>query len=260
MAMRSLQKRFATQTLGNFQGYVMAARHASGTTGLQGVEEGKFVNQINPPSSSSFLGMRSLQKQFATHTLGTFQGYGLLQRLQTLQNTRNVMPARHASSTTELKGVEEGKKINPPSSGSFLGIFENKAMSVEEIEAKLVYPVKIIGTRKPFQFWFYEWDLNVALIRDFLNPRLYLTFQDSNGTIVGPVAYNASFISWGAKIEFGVRNRIGYLGALKGISLESIPKRLDMGFGWDFGGEYRKYWAARDNSERSRQCLAQGPR
>ena len=67
--------------------------------------------------------MRSLQKQFATQTVGTFQGYGLLQRLQALQNTRNVMPARparHASGTTELKAV------------------------------------KIIGTRKPFQFWFFE--------------------------------------------------------------------------------------------------------
>ena len=178
------------------------------------------------------MAMRSLQKQFATQTLGTFQGYGLLQRLQTLQNTRNVMPARHASATTEREGVEEGKQINPPSSGSFLGIFENKAMSVEEIEGKLIYPVKIIGTRKPFQFWFFEWDLNAAFIRDFLNPRLYLTFQDSKGTIVGPVAYNARFISWGPKIEFGMRNRIGYLGALKGLSLESIPKRLT----WVSGG------------------------
>jgi hypothetical protein len=83
--------------------------------------------------------------------------------------------------------------------------------------------------------WFFEWDFNAAFIRDFLNPCLYLTFQDSKGTIVGPVAYNASFISWGPKVEFGLRNRFGYLGVLKDISLESIPKRLDMGVGWDYG-------------------------
>jgi hypothetical protein len=33
-------------------------------------------------------------------------------------------------------------QINSPSSGSILGIFENKAISVEEIEGKLTYPVQ----------------------------------------------------------------------------------------------------------------------
>ena len=172
----------------------------------------------------------SLQKRFATPAfVNPLQGHGILQRFleKTLQNTRNVMPARHTS------GQINSDPLN--SSGSFLGIFENKAMSVEEIEGKLTYPVKIIGTRKPYRFWFYEWDFNAAFIRDFLNPRLYLTFQDSKGTIVGPVAYNATFISWGPKVEFGLRNRFGYLGALKDICLPSIPKRLDMGVGWDYG-------------------------
>ena len=136
----------------------------------------------------------SLQKRFATPALRTLQGHGILQRFiqKTLQNTCTVMPARDAPATTELKGVETEKaaktpvpladkapaplsenafsrglnQINSPSSGSILGIFENKAMSVEEIEGKVTYPVKIIGTRKPFRFWFFEWDFNAVFIRD----------------------------------------------------------------------------------------------
>ena len=182
--------------------------------------------------------MRSLQKHFATPALGTFQGHGPLQPFlkKMAQNTCNVVPARHASGPPVADPPVAGPRAATPARASFLGIFENRHMSVEDIEGKLTYPVKIIGTRKPFAFWFFEWDINVAFIRDFLNPRLYLTFQDSKGVIVGPVAYNASFMSWGLKVELPLgRNRIGYLGALKDMSLPAIPKNIDMGSGWDAG-------------------------
>jgi hypothetical protein len=180
--------------------------------------------------------MRSLQKRFAAPALGTFQGHGPLQpSLKKMPHNTCVVPARFASGPPVVDPPVAGPRAATPARASFLGIFESK-MSVEDIEGKLTYPVKIIGTRKPFRFWFYEWDINVAFIRDFLNPRLYLTFQDSKGLIVGPVAYNASFMSWGPKVElpFG-RNRIGFLGALKDMSLPAIPKSIDMGSGWDAG-------------------------
>ena len=180
--------------------------------------------------------MRSLQKRFAAPALGTFQGHGPLQpSLKKMPHNTCVVPARFASGPPVVDPPVAGPRAATPARASFLGIFESK-MSVEDIEGKLTYPVKIIGTRKPFTFWFFEWDINVAFIRDFLNPRLYLTFQDSKGVIVGPVAYNASFMSWGPKVElpFG-RNRIGFLGALKDMSLPAIPKSIDMGSGWDAG-------------------------
>jgi hypothetical protein len=51
------------------------------------------------------------------------------------------------------------------------------------MEKTIQYPVKIIGTRKAGRSWFYSWDLNIAFMRDYLNPDFFLTFEDAAGKV-----------------------------------------------------------------------------
>lgn len=44
-----------------------------------------------------------------------------------------------------------------------------------------------------------------------MNPDIFLTFIDSKGEIIGPVAFRGNLVSIGPKIELGIRFRIGSL-------------------------------------------------
>lgn len=57
---------------------------------------------------------------------------------------------------------------------TILGLFEDLNAPIDEIEATLHYPVKVVGSRKPNKFHFFSWDPNCAFIRDRQNPNLFL--------------------------------------------------------------------------------------
>jgi hypothetical protein len=55
--------------------------------------------------------------------------------------------------------------------------------TVDELESTLAFPLRVVGTRKAGKHRFFSWDANLAFIRDFLNPDLFLTFEDANGKV-----------------------------------------------------------------------------
>eukprot|EP01130_Rhizamoeba_saxonica_P004261 TRINITY_DN1746_c0_g1_i2.p1 TRINITY_DN1746_c0_g1~~TRINITY_DN1746_c0_g1_i2.p1 ORF type:complete len:260 (-),score=35.22 TRINITY_DN1746_c0_g1_i2:52-831(-) len=103
---------------------------------------------------------------------------------------------------------------------------KNGNVAVESLD--ISYPIRIIGTRKPGRYFFWAWDGNVGLIKDKLNNNLWLTFQDSNGKTIGPIAYDGQLHSLGPKADISLRlPQVGLLNKeCKDHEFHSIPQSI----------------------------------
>jgi len=145
----------------------------------------------------------------------------------------SVIPIVHKKQVIYPSKISNG--ISRPNPQTFLGIYEDMNSSIEEIEKTLHYPVRIIGTRKPWSHKFFSWDFNFAFFRDFLNPDIFITFMDAEGKVVGPVAYRGRLNSYGPKFELGFRLRRGNIRELMEREFNRIPTKIYVSRGLDFG-------------------------
>jgi len=102
---------------------------------------------------------------------------------------------------------------------------------------KYVGPFKVVGTQKPKSMRFFSWNLNVSAFRDILSPTMLLTFEDTQGKIVGPICYRANIVTWGLKVEVGPRFGVCWFSAPEcgHIFFDSIPMTFDVISGYDGG-------------------------
>jgi hypothetical protein len=98
-----------------------------------------------------------------------------------------------------------------------------------EVEKDIKFPIKIIGTTVSNRSYFCSSNSFVALLLDRQNPYLYLTFQDQNGKIIGPVRYNSKLTGWGVTLGVGLRFQYGLIrGEYSRIFFNEIPRRFDV--------------------------------
>eukprot|EP01126_Amoeba_proteus_P055087 TRINITY_DN6812_c0_g1_i15.p1 TRINITY_DN6812_c0_g1~~TRINITY_DN6812_c0_g1_i15.p1 ORF type:complete len:303 (-),score=50.24 TRINITY_DN6812_c0_g1_i15:594-1502(-) len=113
-----------------------------------------------------------------------------------------------------------------------------KSQKLAELRKEIKYPIKIIGTRKPGERWFWAWDANFGFFFGNSNPFLYLTFQDKEGKIFGPIRYHTEMKTWGPKIELSFRMQYGRLSTYDQVDLYSLPEKIRVmkGFEVALGG------------------------
>jgi|EP00670_Eutreptiella_braarudii_P003850 hypothetical protein len=144
---------------------------------------------------------------------------------------------RFSTPANPTKPSSRTRDPDGPEPATFGGYFEDLGHPISFYEKHLKPPFKVVGTRKPGNFRFLSWDPNISLFRDHLNQHLYITFEDAEGTVFGPVCYRADITTWGAKFEVGIRYKAGYL--MKHTKewpvFDRIPETLKVSSGYDGG-------------------------
>lgn len=135
---------------------------------------------------------------------------------------------------------------------------------LQDLQLKIAYPIKIVGvysfvklpmvsnsdkslgTRKPREKWFWAWDANLSyLFYDRINPYLYLTYQDKNGQIIGPIRYrvlcllmpdssryHSELRGFGVKLECAFRAQFGRLSGFDNIEFHELPTKFEIESTW----------------------------
>eukprot|EP01128_Nolandella_sp_AFSM9_P006619 TRINITY_DN3447_c0_g1_i1.p1 TRINITY_DN3447_c0_g1~~TRINITY_DN3447_c0_g1_i1.p1 ORF type:complete len:376 (-),score=83.65 TRINITY_DN3447_c0_g1_i1:220-1347(-) len=153
------------------------------------------------------------------------------------------IPKSDENAYTEIASAEvpeEVKEEKPLKPLSPYRTVEDPRRLIEDLEKDLVFPVKIVGSRKPNTSRFWAWDLNISKVFfDTRNPYLYLTFEDVNGKQLGPVRYNSRLYGRGLRPEVALRLQFGGFKGLQDFEFNSIPKRLDVeGFDGGFSAGF----------------------
>jgi len=76
----------------------------------------------------------------------------------------SVIPIVHKKQVIYPSKIPNG--ISRPNPQTFLGIYEDMNSSIEEIEKTLHYPVRIIGTRKPWSHKFFFLGISISLFSE----------------------------------------------------------------------------------------------
>lgn len=126
------------------------------------------------------------------------------------------------------------KGVSLPTFPAFATQVQTPPEKIEDLQKSLAFPIKIIGTRKPKENWFWAWDGNCSWIfADRLNPYLYLTFQDKEGRVVGPIRYHSELNGVGLKLEWALRAQFGRLSGYEAVEFDSIPLKFTIEKGFD---------------------------
>jgi len=106
---------------------------------------------------------------------------------------------------------------------------KTQKIKLSDAEKNIIFPIRIIGTKKPWNPFFYSVDSFVSLMVDRQHPYLYLTFEDKNGAILGPVRYNSKLTGFGVIAGLGLNFQMGAIrGDYKRVYFNEIPKRIDV--------------------------------
>jgi len=152
--------------------------------------------------------------------------------------------------------------------GLLVGVFRDNAPPavMDEVEAprpvtwkpylgeeECVAPFKVIGLRsvKSTAFVSYDWNpftWNILPVGSKISPKLYVTFEDAQGKVVGPVCYEGQVPMQGVKFEFGPRVGLTWVKTLPKTDFDYIPTEFKVRAAFDaafaiggFGPIYSHY-------------------
>ena len=101
-------------------------------------------------------------------------------------------------------------------------------------EQQCVPPFKIIGMRNPKHLSFVAWGVvSSPFRRRTAATRFYLTFQDGEGKVVGPVCYHGDIRMYALKVEIGPRIGLTFLSKLPETEFDYIPTEFRIKSGLD---------------------------